>query len=99
MEVEDFAGNRSVTLSDLYKIDRLPPQSERSWIEDEAGTILADGDQVYSNWVNGTARLTVHTGKVEDRPAVFNSGVQTVQAATSQGEIALTEQDEIWSAP
>lgn len=68
MEVEDFAGNRSVTLSDLYKIDRLPPQSERSWIEDEAGTILADGDQVYSNWVNGTARLTVHTGKVEDRP-------------------------------
>ena len=99
VEVEDFAGNRSVTLSDLYKIDRLPPQSERSWIEDEAGTILADGDQVYSNWVNGTARLTVHTGKVEDRPAVFNSGVQTVQAATSQGEIALTEQDEIWSAP
>ena len=93
METEDQAGNRGITLSDLYKIDRLPPQSERSWIEDESGKILAEDGQVFTNWVNGEARLSVHTGQVKDQPAVFNSGVDSVTADAPQGEMTLSEQD------
>lgn len=99
VETEDQAGNRGITLSDLYKIDRLPPQSERSWIEDESGKILAEDGQVFTNWVNGETRLSVHTGQVKDQPAVFNSGVDSVTADAPQGEMTLSEQDGVWSAP
>ena len=99
VEAEDQAGNRSVTISDSYKIDQLPPVSERSWIEDETGKVLADGNQVFTNWINGSAQLSVHTGKVEDRPANFNSGVHSVVAKTSQDKINLIPQNGMWSAP
>lgn len=100
-ELIDNAGNRAVVYSDLYKIDLLAPVTERSWVINTVNQSLVDDSAAAmpEQWLNASARLKLFTGKVNDRPELFSSGVASVQVKTTAGIRALEEEDGIWQGP
>ena len=90
VESEDQAGNRSVAVSDVYRLDFQAPQARQSGLQQE-GRVL---DLASDRWLTQREGLILFAEGVQDRPEIHASGVGQVWVQLQEQKKPMTDQGE-----